>query len=83
MELIFEILFELIIDGSMNAATDKKIPVILRIIAAIILLVVYGGLVGLCFFFGIRNKSAALMLIGVFILTITILGIRKTYKNHR
>jgi hypothetical protein len=83
MELIFGLLFELILDGSMNAATDKKLPVIFRILAAIILTVFYGGLVGLCIFWGIRNKSVALLLLGAFILIITILGIWKTYRKHR
>ena len=83
MELIFEILFELIVDGSLNATTDKKVPVIIRIIAAIILIVVYGGLIGLFFFWGIHNKSIALLVIGALILVITVLGIWKTYKKHR
>ena len=59
MELIFEILFELIVDGSLNADTDKKVPVIIRIIAAIILIVVYGGLIGL-FFSGAFTTKALL-----------------------
>lgn len=83
MELIFEILFELIIEGSLNAAADKKIPVILRIIAAIILIVVYGGLIGLCFFWGIHDKSIALLLTGILILVITAFGIWKTYQKNR
>ena len=83
MELIFELIFEIIVDGSMNAVSDKKIPLILRILAAIVLLIVYGGIVGLCLFWGIHNKSVALIIIGLGVLILFGLGLLKTYKRHR
>ena len=43
MEVLFEILFEIIVEGSLEASRDKKVPLWIRIIAGIILIVVYGG----------------------------------------
>ncbi len=45
MEIIFDILFELIVEGSMGAVGDKKVPLPLRILAAVFLIVIFGGLV--------------------------------------
>lgn len=83
MEIIFEILFEIIVDGSLNTVSDKKIPLPLRILAAIVLLIVYGGLVYLCLFWGIHNKSFILMIVGLGLLIFFSLAFIKTYKNHR
>lgn len=83
MEIIFEIIFEIIVDGSLNAVSDKKIPLILRILSAIVLLTVYGGLVGLCLFWGIQNKSAILIAVGLGLLIFFGLAFIKTYKSHR
>ena len=83
MEIIFEIIFEIIIDGSLNAVSDKKIPLILRILSAIVLLIVYGGLVGLCLFWGIHDKSVVLIIVGIGLLIFFGLAFIKTYKSRR
>ena len=80
MEIIFEILFEIIVDGSLNTVSDKKIPLPLRILAAIVLLIVYGGLVCLCLFWGIRNKNFILMIVGLGLLFFQ-LGIHKDLQK--
>lgn len=36
MELIYEILFELIFDGNLEIGTSKKVPMPVRILAAIV-----------------------------------------------
>ena len=63
MELIFEIIFEFIVQGSLDAVQDQKVPVIVRILSALILLTVYGGLTALFLSLGIRNKSILLIII--------------------
>ena len=83
MEIIMEFLFELIVEGSLEASSDKKVPLPIRIIAAIILIAVYGGLIGFCFYSGIREKSWVLIVLGVIILVITVLGARAAYKKHK
>lgn len=83
MEFVFEFLFELIVEGSLEASTDKKVPWPLRILAAIVLIGVYGGLIGVCFYSGIHDKSWIMLLLGMIILFITALGVRAVFKKHR
>ena len=67
MELIFEILFDLIVEGSVEALGEKKVPLVLRILAALFLIVVFGGLVGVLLFIGISDKNWIVAGIGVLI----------------
>lgn len=46
MDFIIEILFEIIIEGSMELGSSKKVPLPLRILAAILILVIYLGMGG-------------------------------------
>ena len=83
MDMILEFLFEIIIDGSLELVTHKKVPLIIRIFAGILVLAVYGGLIGLCFFFGIQNSQPILIVIGIIILLLTFLAINKKVKERR
>lgn len=49
-EIVFEILFELIFDGSLEIGTSKKVPMPVRILAAIVFLIFAGGILTLLFF---------------------------------
>ena len=57
MDLIFEFILDLILEGSFMAATEKKVPLVIRILAALILVAVYLGLGGVLLYIGIKNKS--------------------------
>ncbi len=50
MDFIIEFLLELILEGSVEAVSSKKVPMPLRIIAGVIFLAVYLGLLLLCVF---------------------------------
>ncbi len=68
MELILEILAEVLLDGSLEIVTEKKLPMWLRFVAGTILSVVYGGLmiVGvLLTISGIERADVLLMVVGV------------------
>lgn len=83
MDMILEFLFEIIIEGSLELVTHKKVPLIIRIFAGILVLAVYGGLIGLCFFFGIQNSQPILIVIGIIILLFAFLAINKKVKERR
>lgn len=83
MELIFEIVFEFIVQGSLDAVQDQKVPVIVRILSALILLTVYGGLTALFLSLGIRNKSILLIIIAIGMLAFFAFGFLKIYKKHK
>lgn len=82
MDMILELLFEIIIDGSLELVTHKKVPLIIRIFAGILVFAVYGGLIGLCFFFGIQNSQPILIVIGIIILLLTFLLLISQLKKE-
>lgn len=71
MELIFDILFDLIVEGSIGAVGDKKVPMPLRIIAAV------------CLYIGISEKNWIGFAIAGLIIVIIIGAVWKTIKRHR
>ena len=83
MEIIMEFLLDLIVEGSLEASSDKTVPLPIRIIAAIVLIGVYGGLIGFCFYLGIRGRSWVLIILGIIILSLTALGVRAVYKKRK
>ena len=83
MELILEILFDLIVEGSLEAVGEKKVPLVLRILAAAVLLVVFGGLVGVLLYLGISEKNWIVAALGVVIALMIGLAVWKTVKKHR
>ena len=83
MEIILDILFELIVEGSLGAVGDKKVPLPLRILAAVLLIVVFGGLVGVMIYIGIDEKNWFIIAGGVIIAIAVAGAVWKTMKKHR
>lgn len=52
MEYVFELLFEIIIDGTFELGTSRKVPMVFRILALIAFLVLYVGIAGLLLVYG-------------------------------
>ena len=83
MEIILDILFELIIEGSIGAVGDKKVPLLLRILAAVILVVVFGGLVGVLIYIGIDEKNWIILACGVVVAFVVAGAVWQTVRKHR
>ena len=83
MEIILDILFELIIEGSIGAVGDKKVPLPLRILAAVILVVIFGGLVGVLIYIGIDEKNWIIVICGVVVAIAVIGAVWQTVRKHR
>ncbi len=86
MELLLEIIMDLLLDGSFEIVTEKKVPMVLRVIAGMILAVVYGGLAYLgvmLMLSGFASADVPLILCGVILASlIVILGIGFARKWH-
>ena len=52
-------------------------------IAAILLIAVYGGLIGFCFYLGIHDRSWIAVAIGVLILFVTVPAIIRYFKKNK
>ncbi len=75
MDIVLEILFEIILDGSLELIGTKKVPLLIRILAALVLLVVYGGLFVLgiqLLVSGIQKKEWILCIVSAIILLIVV-----------
>ena len=83
MEIILDILFDLIVEGSIGAVGDKKVPLALRILAAVFLTVIFGGLVGVLIYIGIDEKNWIILIIGVVIALAVIGAVWQTVRKHR
>ena len=83
MEIIFDIIFELIVEGSIGAVGDKKVPLPLRILAAVFLVVIFGGLVGVLIYIGIAEKNWIVLVFGVIIALAVIGAVWQTMRKHR
>ena len=83
MEIILDILFDLIVEGSIGAVGDKKVPLALRILAAVFLTVIFGGLVGVLVYIGIDEKNWIILIIGVVIALAVIGAVWQTVRQHR
>lgn len=88
MEFIMELIFDIVIEGSMEISSEKKVPMPFRILAALLFLAFYLGVAGVLIYIGYdamesQNPGAAVLfyavgfgvLIGVFCM------IRKTFKE--
>nr|MBQ8253238.1 hypothetical protein [Lachnospiraceae bacterium] len=90
MEVILEFLFELILEGSVELSTNHKVPKPLRILAVIILLIVYCGLILIvgtimmeCWQAGNMVSFAIVTVIGLGIILMLAYAARKKYKLFR
>lgn len=84
MDFVFELLFEIILEGCIEITEEKKVPLILRILCAVLLVLVYGGIIGMLLFVAISNQSLLLLFIAVFvILIIPIAFVYKLLKKNK
>lgn len=81
MEVLLEIIMTIILDGSMEAVTEKKIPLFIRIAAAVFLFILYGGFCGFLIYLGIVNKSGLIIGIALFLLVMIAAAIVWKYKK--
>lgn len=70
MEFLLELLFDIIVEGSIELGSEKTVPMPLRILAALIVLAVFFGMGGLFVYGGydamlVSNNGAAIVLFAV------------------
>lgn len=84
-EIIFEIIFELVIEGSLELSMTKsiKVPLLLRILAALFIIEIGGGLCAVFFIAGIKNKQPLFIGVSVFLLIMIIVAFITKYREYR
>lgn len=89
LEFILDFVFDIILEGTIVIISEKKVPMPIRVIAGIIVALLYLGVSGLCFFVGVlswgdREVVAALLflVLGLFILIGGFIQMRKEIKRR-
>lgn len=60
MEFLFELIFEIIVEGSLELGTYRKVPMAIRVIAMLLFLAVYGGIsvvIFVCGYIALQEKN--------------------------
>jgi peptidoglycan/LPS O-acetylase OafA/YrhL len=81
MELLFDLLAEFILEGSVEVLGSKKAPLALRIAAAVVLVAVFLGLIVFFFAIGITDKNPVMLVLAVVFLLVFVVLIRKFGKK--
>ena len=91
MEILFEFIFEVIVEGAIAATSEKRVPMPLRILAAVFVVGLFGGVLFLIVFTGImclqgedRQPVVAVLMFliaGIFAVGLTLKTV-KHYKNR-
>ena len=87
MEFLFELIFELIIEGGIEASKSEKIPKCIRYLLIAIISLFFIAVIGLIFFSGILllNENILIgmffILLGIIMLLLSIFKFRKAYLN--
>ena len=89
MDFLFELLFEIIIEGSLELGSHHMVPMPIRILALLIFLFIYGFLIVALFLIGYNaakdgNTGVAGMfyVIDAILLIVVIYMIRKKFKEN-
>ena len=61
MDIIFEVIFEIIIEGTVELAKSRHVPLPLRILAAVVVFALYGGVIFLIVWTGIGCFHSTVM----------------------
>ena len=83
MDFIFDIIFELILEGSFGAVEDRKVPMALRVLAATVLILIFGGIIGGLIVSGIIEKNYVSIAIGAVIAISIVAVVANTVKKRR
>lgn len=70
LEALFEVIIEIVFEGLSGTAKSKRVPLPLRILAALLLLIIVAGVVGLIVFCGIILIKDYSVIAGVVILAV-------------
>lgn len=68
-------------EGCIEAAGEKKVPLLLRILCAVLLVAFYGGLIGIFLCVAISNHSIAMFFITVLVALLILAAFIYKYKT--
>ena len=90
MEFLLELLFEIVVEGSIELGSEKTVPISLRILAACIVLAVFFGMGGLFIYMGYdailggdKAFAIAVFVMGIFLMFGGMFIILKMFRKKK
>lgn len=87
MEFLFELLFEIVFEGSLELGTYRKVPMPLRILALLVFAAIWIGITGVIFYVGYGvmkgGNIAAAVLFYVVAVGLLVGGVYAIIKKYR
>ncbi|MBQ8184634.1 MAG: hypothetical protein IJ036_02480 [Lachnospiraceae bacterium] len=81
MELLIEIIFSVIFEGSLELITKKSVPMFIRVLLAFFLTAFSVAISALLFYLGIKNRSIIILIFAVLLSLLFIAAIIALYKK--
>ena len=83
METLLEIIYEIIFEGLIYIGTRRNVPIVLRVLCALLVLFVYLGIVGVMLYIGLRENNFVVMFLALALFVIIGLAGYRKYLELR
>ena len=82
MDFLAELVLEILVDGALEGTASRKVPLPLRILLGAVLLLFFGGIIGLVLWTGVSSGRGVLVLLGFILLGCCGFWVRSVWKNR-
>ena len=85
MDFVVELITEILLEGTVEVCVtkSKKVPIVLRFLAGLILGALYGGIFMALFYVGVSNDEPVVIVIALLLLIVSIGFFLKSYRAVR
>lgn len=85
MDFVVELIMEILLEGTVEVCVtkSKKVPIVLRFLAGLILGALYGGIFMALFYVGVSNDEPVVIVIALLLLIVSIGFFIKSYRAVR
>lgn len=83
MDFLIELLLEIILEGSFEAVSEKRVPFPIRILLTIVLIVFFVGVFAFLFYLGVKHDVLFMTIIAAILFVLFILGMIKKIKDFK
>lgn len=83
METLLEIIYEIIFEGLIYIGTRRNVPVVFRVLCALLVISIYFGIVGVMLYIGLRENNFVVMFLALALFVIIGLAAYRKYLELR
>ena len=83
MELFFEILFDILIEGCAEIVKSKKVSILIRMLCGMVLGILFAGCIGILWHVAISNSSICLTIITIILAVFVLVGFIYKYLEYK